>query len=151
MPKPTSCGVLVRSQDKYLIAHATQQSLVVSETDGCWSIPKGMQDPNETELETALREFREETGYDLTANNIPVKYIGVVKSPNKNYVVFLANDSSGKMQSVEFVCNSLIDHHRVAGLFGEPEIDGYLWKSLEECKNMAFDSLKPIFELDGIV
>lgn len=31
---------------------------------GAWSIPKGGMDPGETPLEAAIREFREETGFD---------------------------------------------------------------------------------------
>ena len=32
--------------------------------EGAWSIPKGGRDKHETPLEVALREFREETGFD---------------------------------------------------------------------------------------
>jgi len=32
--------------------------------EGAWSIPKGGRDKHETPLEAALREFREETGFD---------------------------------------------------------------------------------------
>lgn len=32
--------------------------------DGAWSIPKGGMDHGETPLEAAIREFREETGFD---------------------------------------------------------------------------------------
>lgn len=35
-----------------------------SRHDGAWSIPKGGRDREEMLLETALREFREETGFD---------------------------------------------------------------------------------------
>lgn len=31
---------------------------------GAWSIPKGGRDPHETPLEAAIREFREETGFE---------------------------------------------------------------------------------------
>jgi predicted NUDIX family NTP pyrophosphohydrolase len=34
---------------------------------GAWSIPKGLVEPGESELETARREFAEETGTDLGA------------------------------------------------------------------------------------
>ena len=34
--------------------------------DGAWSVPKGLVDPHEDELACAWREFREETGFDLT-------------------------------------------------------------------------------------
>ena len=38
----------------------------VDRHDGAWSIPKGGLDRGETPLEAAIREFREETGFDST-------------------------------------------------------------------------------------
>jgi predicted NUDIX family NTP pyrophosphohydrolase len=35
--------------------------------DGAWSVPKGLVDPGEEELACALREFKEETGFDTAA------------------------------------------------------------------------------------
>jgi predicted NUDIX family NTP pyrophosphohydrolase len=40
----------------------------VKKDDGAWSIPKGIADPNEDELECARREFTEETGFDAGGN-----------------------------------------------------------------------------------
>ena len=40
--------------------------------DGAWSIPKGGMDRGETPLEAAIREFREETGFDSTAPYLPL-------------------------------------------------------------------------------
>ena len=36
--------------------------------DGAWSVPKGLVDPHEDELECARREFTEETGFDAPDN-----------------------------------------------------------------------------------
>lgn len=33
--------------------------------EGAWSVPKGLVDPGEDELECARREFREETGFEI--------------------------------------------------------------------------------------
>jgi len=39
--------------------------------EGVWSVPKGLLDEGEDELACALREFREETGFDATAMGTP--------------------------------------------------------------------------------
>ena len=55
-----SCGVLV-----YRDRDGRREYLLVLQSGGTWSIPKGHMEPGETEEVTALRELREETG--LTA------------------------------------------------------------------------------------
>ena len=52
-----SCGVI-----PYRQRQGQREYLVLMQTNGSWSFPKGHMDPGETETETALRELREETG-----------------------------------------------------------------------------------------
>ncbi len=40
--------------------------------DGAWSIPKGEFEDNEDPLEAAIREFKEETGFDVSGSFIPL-------------------------------------------------------------------------------
>ena len=54
-----SCGVLLTSPEGWLLAHVTGTKR--------WDIPKGRQEPNETPLETMLRESFEETNLNLDA------------------------------------------------------------------------------------
>lgn len=52
-----SCGVI-----PYRRNQENMEYLIVLQTNGCWSFPKGHMEPGETEIQTALRELREETG-----------------------------------------------------------------------------------------
>lgn len=52
-----SCGVI-----PYRRSGNGPEFLILLQTNGCWSFPKGHMEPFETEAETALRELREETG-----------------------------------------------------------------------------------------
>lgn len=53
-----SCGVLACREE----AGQRMYLLVFENYSQCWSLPKGHMDPGETEVQTALRELREETG-----------------------------------------------------------------------------------------
>ena len=53
--KKTSCGILIlNAHAELLLCHATGTPI--------WDIPKGGDDPGETEMQTAIRETAEETG-----------------------------------------------------------------------------------------
>ena len=51
----------------------------VKKDNGYWGIPKGLQDNNEDLLDTAIREFREETGIIPSGDFTP---LGTVKQKN---------------------------------------------------------------------
>jgi 8-oxo-dGTP pyrophosphatase MutT (NUDIX family) len=54
---PRSCGaVVVRSKEDLW------EALLIRSKRGNWSFPKGRMDPGESEIDTAIREIREETG-----------------------------------------------------------------------------------------
>lgn len=56
-----SCGLVLLNEDaEVLLAHATETHH--------WDIPKGAPEPGESDLDTALRETREETGLVLGAH-----------------------------------------------------------------------------------
>ena len=51
---------------------------------GGWSLPKGEVSKNETVLEAAQREFREETNQEIFS---PINYLGTKKISRKNRIV----------------------------------------------------------------
>lgn len=56
-----SCGALV-----YRKYHGNTEILLIKHINsGHWSFPKGHVEGNETEVETAIREIKEETGIDV--------------------------------------------------------------------------------------
>lgn len=60
MIKEKSCGAIILKTDGDIT-----KALVVKQTNGNWSFPKGHVEKGETEEETAIREVKEETGLDI--------------------------------------------------------------------------------------
>jgi len=61
MKKEKSCGCVVIKDRKIL---------VIYQIDGFWGFPKGHVEKNETELQTAIREIKEETNLDVKYENL---------------------------------------------------------------------------------
>ena len=53
-----SCGVVLFNSDKFLLLHHNNED---SRVDGHWDFPKGHVELGEEEIDTALRELKEET------------------------------------------------------------------------------------------
>jgi 8-oxo-dGTP pyrophosphatase MutT (NUDIX family) len=137
-----SAGCLIKSGDKYLIAHSTDLGKTeFNRYDRRWTIPKGIVDEGENKYEAAIREMFEETGIDLKTlgilpNEIPMGTITYKSCGyNKTVTIFLVNDIDGVIQSQVPVCNSLIDHS------DRPEMDGFEWVLKDQAINLCFRSL----------
>ena len=59
MKQEKSCGCVVFDSDKVLLIH---------HNDGHWDLPKGHIENGETEVQTAIREVKEETNIDVQVN-----------------------------------------------------------------------------------
>ena len=66
--KAISCGVIIidKASRKLLACHPSCHSY----RDGNWDIPKGHVEGNESHVETALRELKEEANIVLTENDL---------------------------------------------------------------------------------
>lgn len=79
MARRTSCGVIVTDGSLLLLGHATRSPR--------WDIPKGVAEPGEDFHAAALRELREETGLDASADAL--QPLGVhTYLPNKDLALF---------------------------------------------------------------
>lgn len=120
-----TCGIFFISNDGLLlIGRATN-----SEN---WSIPKGLKEERETDLECAMREFFEETSLKIDS---PIKYVGDFEYRNKakklvSFITFSNKDS----KKYKPICNSLIDNS------DQPELDKFQWVDFKTAKKMIHSS-----------
>lgn len=109
MSKEKSCGALV-----YRIKDGRIQLLVIRHRmGGHWSFPKGHTEGGETEVETALREVREETGLAIELLDGFREQVSYFPRPgiSKDVAYFLgyARDSRTHMQEEEISALRWVD------------------------------------------
>ena len=89
MLKEKSCGAIVYNSEGKV--------LIVQHNAGHWDFPKGHVESNETEVETATREVKEETNIDIEIPNTEYRYeiyYNPKENVNKTVVFFLATNKS---------------------------------------------------------
>lgn len=92
MKREKSCGCIVLN-DK-------NQVLLIRHNAGHWGLPKGHVEEGETEVETAIREVKEETNIDVKVNS-NYRY-SLSYSPKedvmKDVIFFLANNTTNNIK-----------------------------------------------------
>tara|TARA_Y100001970_G_scaffold291383_1_gene428331 strand:- start:2038 stop:2451 length:414 start_codon:yes stop_codon:yes gene_type:complete len=114
-----SCGIILfHSEDFLLIQHSSDSSKV----EGHWDFPKGHVEENETELETASRELKEETGIDdfRLIDNFKHR---ITYNVNKN----------NRLISKEVILFLAESHTKVVELSSEHQ--NYVWQNFELSQN----------------
>jgi predicted NUDIX family NTP pyrophosphohydrolase len=99
--------------------------------DGAWSIPKGLPEQGETALETAQREFREETGFAVEGSFIP---LGELKQPSGKIIHAWALEHDLDVTRIRSNTFSLEWPRRSGNVREYPEIDEGRWFSLGEAR-----------------
>jgi 8-oxo-dGTP pyrophosphatase MutT (NUDIX family) len=145
----TSCGFLIESNGLVLLCHATNGFKKPLKNDFKYGIPKGQIDSDETFMDTAIRELREETGLDLLdlphSIKVSLNYATIVyKSGKKTLKVFKVVDDTGILLKFPFVCNSMFEYKGKA----LPEIDSFLWVSYDVAKSICIKGQRELFDID---
>ena len=125
--KEKSCGAIVYKNENNEL-----KFLLVHQSNGHYSFPKGHVEENETETETALREIKEETNLDVE-----------IDSNFRHQITYLVESKNIMKDAVYFVAipktNDLIPQ--------EGEILNCEWYNYEEVlEKLEFDNIKEVFE-----
>jgi 8-oxo-dGTP pyrophosphatase MutT (NUDIX family) len=121
MAKVVSSGVvLLNARRELFVCHATGTPR--------WDLPKGMADPGETPVQTAVRETWEETSLAIDAGAL--FDLGVHDyRPAKRLHLFAMRVAVDAFPVSECRCHSTFPH-RVTGR-PTPEVDAYAWKPVD--------------------
>ena len=125
--KEKSCGAIVYKKENNEL-----KFLLVYQNNGHHSFPKGHVEENETEIETALREIKEETNLDVEIDSDfrhQITYLVESRNVMKDTVYFIAAPTTNDLKSQE------------------GEIDECAWYSyVETLEKLEFDNIKEVFE-----
>lgn len=122
-----SCGAIVYKEENGIL-----KFLLVYQSNGHHSFPKGHMEIGETEVDTAIREIKEETNLDVeldTDFRCEISYIIETKNIWKDSVYFLATP----------ITYNLINQ--------EGEIIECTWNTYEEViEKLEYDNIKEVFQ-----
>ena len=122
MEKEKSCGTMCFNGNKVLM---------VKHNAGHWAFPKGHVEENETEVETAIRETKEETG--IESEIISDQQFIITYSPKENVIkdviYFIAKPKNSELNRQE------------------SEIADLDWVNIEEAEDrITFDDEKELYQ-----
>lgn len=103
-----------------------------------WSLLKGGAEGDEDEIETALREFKEESGVDLSEERNNLVYLGIVQQNKEKKVAAFAINYPDIDPSKCF--SNLIEDGVT------PEIDRYCWMEFEKLEPLTHPAHIPFYK-----
>lgn len=144
----TSAGILLyrlQPQPEVLIAHMGGPYWA-SKDAGAWSIPKGEYvDGEESALDAAQREFREELGVDAPEG--PFAELGTFPySSGKRVTVFIADGPGFSLDDLEFGEFELEWPPRSGRTASFPEVDRVEWMPLDEAREKLVKGQRPAID-----
>ena len=122
LKKEKACGCIIIENG---------QVLLIQQTEGHWGFPKGHVEEGETELETAIREVKEETNLDVEVDK------------NKRYMVEYVTDKGILKEVVLFIAKKIGGSEK----YQESEIKSMEWMSFEDAINIiTYDNTRELFK-----
>lgn len=122
LKKEKSCGCIIIKNGKVLLVYEKNRNF--------WGFPKGHVEKGKTEIETALREVKEEVGLDVdidVAKRYTLNYI-IRNEIDKTTVLYIAKPKNEKL------------------VVQENEIENVKWCDFKEALNtLTFDNWKELF------
>lgn len=116
------CGCIIIKENNVLL---------IKQNEGHWGFPKGHVEENETEIETAIREVKEETNLDVEVDS------------NKRYTTEYVTNA-GKLKQVVFFIAKCIGGEIKAQ---ECEVSEIRWVGFEKAiKLITYDNTRALFE-----
>ena len=123
MKKEKACGTIIIDNNKVLL---------IQQKQGFYGFPKGHVEGNETEVETAIRETKEETNLDV-----------VVDESKRFEISYIVNDNIDK-KVVYFLAKLTGENNIIAQ---EEEINEVLWVDIDKAEDiLTFDNLKELWK-----
>ena len=121
LKKEKSCGCVIIEDEKVLL---------IKQVQGNWGFPKGHMEVGETEVETAIREVKEETNLDVEINE------------NKRYTVEYITDRNTHKEVVFFIAKKISGDEK----YQESEITAMKWMNFDDAmKTITYDNTKKLF------
>jgi len=129
-----TCGIwLVNKHNEILFVHPTYEDMKK------YSIPKGIMDEGENELEAAKRELFEETSIpwsDIEGSVIDIIELGLTPYLNgkKSLKSFLVRTNSEL--NLDMRCDSIVISHKLSPF---PEVDDFIWRDINNIEDLNFN------------
>lgn len=137
-----SGGILVYKYDegklKVMLAHPGGPFWAKKDEES-WSIPKGLQEPEEAIMDTAKREFEEETGYKIQKDLLE---LGTIKQPSKKLITIFAVEMEIDVDAVKSNLFEMEWPPKSGNVQKFPENDRAQWFDIEEAKKKIFKGQK---------
>ena len=141
-------GVMIVDDNKILLGHRVEKA---EDTGGiyepdCWTLPGGKQEYEETMVEAAIRECKEEIGVDIKHVDFFCTYPNTYVYKNIEYKtcdIFFTTDLPEEFDSIDDFIKTLKPQ--------ESEVQGFASFKVETMEDiekipLAFESAKKIFE-----
>ena len=144
-----SAGIMLyatfNDQLKVLLVHPGGPYFA-SRDEGCWGIPKGMVNPEEDEIDAALRELQEETGISLPVNT-PLFPLLEVKLKSGKRVSAWAAAYKGP-EEIELISNTYEIRWppKTGKLYAFPEVDKAAFFTPEMARVKMMEAQSPFLD-----